>query len=217
MSISAVRYDGKTSQRTLVELRSDGSRLHVSGEGINRTWLWTEVRVSSRIGDTPRRLDLPDGSQCETANNDGIDAWLVDLPDAPAFSVYRLERNLCYALAALALTALVAWLGVAYGIPALAKQVAFSLPPSTERLIGGDALRALDQTMLGPSTLPPERAAHVRDLLAGMAADLDAEPRYQLELRAGRRLGAAPGIGAQGRTGAPDRRADGFARALQGA
>ncbi len=188
MSTAAVHYDGRTSQRNAVELYSEGATLRVLGSGIDRTWPWSEVRVSSRVGNTARHLYLPDGSQCETADNDAIDAWLAARHGADRFSVHRIERRLRYALAALALTAVAVWLGFAYGIPALAKQVAFRLPASTERLIGADALRALDQTLLGPSALPPERAAELQKLFAGVTADLASH--YRLELRAGRRLGA---------------------------
>jgi hypothetical protein len=188
VSVAAVHYDGKTSQRSAVELYSDGATLRVVGSGIDRAWPWTEVRVSSRVGNTARHLYFSDGSQCETADNDAIDAWLAARPGADRFSVHRIERRLRYALAALALTAVAVWLGFAYGIPALAKQVAFRLPASTERLIGADALRALDQTLLGPSTLPPDRAAELQKLFAGVTADLSGN--YRLELRAGRRLGA---------------------------
>jgi len=80
------------------------------------------------------------------------------------------------------------WFGFSYGIPALAKQVAFRLPASTERLIGADALRALDETLLGPSTLAPDRVAELQKLFSGVTVDL--EGNYSLELRAGRRLGA---------------------------
>src|SRR5260221_2161155 len=190
VSTAAVHYDGRTSQRTAVELYSEGATLRVLGSGIDRTWPWSEVRVSSRVGNTARHLYLPDGSQCETADNDAIDAWLAARHGADRFSVHRIERRLRYALAALALTAVAVWLGFAYGIPALAKQVAFRLPASTERLIGADALRALDQTLLGPSALPPERAAELQKLFAGVTADLASH--YRLELRARRQLGANP-------------------------
>ena len=188
MSVAAVHYDGKTSQRSEVELRSEGAMIRVRGTGIDRAWPWSEVRVSSRVGNTARHLYFPDGSQCETADNETIDAWLAARLGADRFSVHRIERRLRYALAALALTAVAVWLGFSYGIPALAKQVAFRLPASTERLIGADALRALDETLLGPSTLPPERAAELQKLFAGVTADLSSN--YRLELRAGRRLGA---------------------------
>ena len=190
MSVAAVHYDGKTSRRSAVELDFDGASIRVLGSGVERAWPWAEVRISSRVGNTSRHLDFPDGSQCETADNDAIDAWLAAQPGASRFSVHRIERRLRYALAAVALTGIAVWLGFAYGIPALAKQVAFRLPASTERLIGADALRALDQTLLGPSTLPSGRAAQLQKLFSGVTADLEGASSYRLELRAGRRLGA---------------------------
>ena len=66
MSAAAVHYDGKTTQRTAVELDSEGAMIRVRGTGIDRAWPWSEVRVSSRVGNTARHLYFPDGSQGET-------------------------------------------------------------------------------------------------------------------------------------------------------
>lgn len=182
----ALYFDGKSSDGRSVVLELDPRRgLRVHGDGIDAAWPLPDVRASERIGNSRRRLYFPDGSQCETADNDAVDA----LFDAPAASrlLQRWEGGLRYALAALVITVAAAWAAIVWGIPAIAKQVAFALPAATEKLLGSDALAALDKFVFTPSQLPPERQDALRKLLAAMDQD---KGGYRLELRHGGRVGA---------------------------
>jgi len=182
--IPALYFDGKSSDALDVVLELDPRRgLCVRGGGIDAAWPLPDVRASGRIGNSRRRLYFPDGSQCETADNDAVDA-LFEAP-AAARLLHRWESRLGYALAAVAITMAAAWAAVVWGIPALARQIAFALPPATEKLIGHDALAALDRYVLTPSQLPKERQDTLRQLLARMGAG-----GYRLELRHGGRVGA---------------------------
>src|SRR5262249_13302775 len=108
----------------------------------------------------------------------------------PRFSIHRLESRLAWVVAALFSTALVAWLGIAFGLPALAKEVAFRLPAASEPAIGGDAPRALDSTPPAPSAWPPKRQADIQALFRALQSELPGTAAYRLELRAGGRFGA---------------------------
>lgn len=188
-AIRATFYDGKSSDTHDVVLDLDPRRgLCVRGEGVDLAWPLSEVRASERIGSSRRRLYFPDGSQCETADNDAVDALFEGqgqgLAPAAGRLLHRWESGLGYALGALVLTAAAAWAFIAWGIPAIAKQVAFALPPATEKVIGRDALAALDRFALAPSTLGEERQAALRKIHAGMASSGD-----RLEFRKGGRIG----------------------------
>ena len=160
------------------------------GGGIDLAWPLAQVRVSERIGSSRRRLYFPDGAQCETADNDAVDALFADQAAGGAQLLHRWESRLRYALAALAITVAAAWAIVFWGVPALAKQVAFALPAQTERLIGRDALATLDRFVLKPSKLPPERQEAMRKLHARMASDIGGRSDDRIELRRGERAGA---------------------------
>ncbi len=189
--VLAVYFDGKSSDGRTVTLGLDAQRLlRVRGAGVDLGWPLAEVRASDRIGSSRRYLYFPDGSQCETGDNDGIDRLFAARESAGGRLLHRWESGLGYALAALAITAAAAWVFIVWGIPALAKQVAFALPPATEKLIGRDALAGLDRFLLAPSRLPEDRQAALRRLLSGMTADIKGAGSYRLELRAGGRLGA---------------------------
>lgn len=168
-----------------MELDLDPRRgLCVRGAGIDHAWPLSEVRAAERIGSSRRRLYFPDGSQCETADNDAVDALFEGQSAAAGRLLHRWESGLAYALGALLLTVAVAWAFIVWGLPAIAKQVAFALPPATEQVIGRDALAALDRFALAPSTLSQERQAALRKIHAGMAASGE-----RLEFRKGGRIG----------------------------
>jgi len=190
--LTARYYDGKTSQQRDVLIRIEPpGRLHVSGDGIDFSCHIAQVQPSPRVGNTRRHLQFPDGSQCETEDNDAVDGIFAgSTSEAPGRLIHLWESRFGYALVALALTAAALWGGITYGIPALAKQVAFGLPASTEKAIGRNALAGLDQILLSPSELPPAREEKLRALFSSMLSDVEGAADYRLELRASKALGA---------------------------
>lgn len=191
-AVEARFYDGKSSQQRKVSIyREPPDRLRVVGEGIDFSCRLAEVRPSSRVGNTRRHLHFADGSQCETDNNDAIDEIFSGVSTA-AFGhlLHRWESLPGYVLFALVVTIVSLWAGVTYGIPALAKQVAFSLPAATDKVLGQEALEGLDKTFLKPTHLPPKRQAELRALFADMVASLPGAGDYQLALRSSKAIGA---------------------------
>jgi Zn-dependent protease with chaperone function len=187
--VQAVYFDGKSTNGQQVVLELDAQRsLRVRGGGIDLAWPLTQVRVSERIGSSRRRLYFPDGAQCETADNDAVDAMFAASTAKGSRLLHHWESRLRYALAALVITGLAAWAIVFWGVPALARQVAFALPAQTEQLIGRDALATLDRFVLKPTQLPPERQEAMRKLHARMSAEIGSSGR--LELRRGDKAGA---------------------------
>ena len=190
-AVEARYYDGKSSQDHKVSITLEPpARLRVVGEGVDFSCTLAEVRSSSRLGNTSRHLYFPDGSQCETGDNDAIDELFSGVrAAAPGRLLHQWESRLGYALAALGITMFLAWAGITYGIPALARQVAFGLPATTQTLIGSDALAALDKVVLAPTQLPAERQTELRTLFARTTDGLEGAGDFRLELRSGNRLG----------------------------
>ena len=191
-TIRARWYDGKTSQgRSVVLSPEPPHRLRVTGDGIDFSRSLAEVRPSTRVGNTRRHLYFADGSQCETEDNDAVDALFAGArTGAAGRMIHRLESSLRYVLLACVLTAVLLWAGIAYVIPAAAKQIAFSLPASVEQTLGQDALAGLDRVLLEPTRLPPKRQAELATLFAGMTSAIPGAGDYRLELRASSRIGA---------------------------
>ena len=185
-------YDGKSTQQRKAALYADApGRLRVAGDGVEFSCALADVRASSRLGNTRRHLTFADGSQFETADNDAIDAIFAGVR-AGAFGrlLHHWESTLGYVAAACVLTVVMIWAGVAYGIPALAKQVAFRMPAATDELLGQQALETLDKLLFEPTRLPPQRQAELQKLFADMISSIQGDGNYRLELRAGKAIGA---------------------------
>jgi predicted Zn-dependent protease len=185
-------FDGTTSRHTDVELAlyADGS-LQLRGEGVHLDLHVNDVRVSPRLGATPRVLSLPGGGRCEVDDDDELARALrAGRGKASVWHrwIDRLERHRAAALVSVVITLATLAAVVQFGIPALASAVASSLPASAEARLGDGALAALDETWFAASELPPERRAALEARFDVLAAGVEPKPR--LVMRAGSEIGA---------------------------
>lgn len=190
--IKAFFYDGKTSAKREVWVSLEApDRLRVRGDDLDRSYPVSAMRISPRIGNTRRSLYLPDGSQCEIENNDALDRFLKQQRKGSFHRfLHHWESKLSYAFLALPLTVLAVWGLANYGIPALARQVAFNLPPSTESRLGQEALKTLDQLLFSPSQLPDARKRELNALFDRMKRAIRDGKACRLELRKSPKVGA---------------------------
>jgi hypothetical protein len=107
--MQAIYFDGKSTDGQPVQVTADAGRLRVRGGGVERDWPLAEVRASERIGASRRRLYFPDGAQCETADNDAVDAMFAAQTRTASRLLSASEGRLRYALIALVVTGLAAW------------------------------------------------------------------------------------------------------------
>ncbi|MFC6670351.1 M48 family metallopeptidase [Marinobacterium aestuariivivens] len=85
---------------------------------------------------------------------------------------------------------LVCGAGLRYGLPALARQAAFSLPASVAEHSSRQTLAALDRWLFEPSLLPEERRQQVEALFDTLVADLPGDFHYRLAFRRSEEVGA---------------------------
>ncbi len=190
-ALDAYFYDGKTSNRHPAYLH-----LQSSGELVVN-WCDTEIRhslesvkFSSRLGNTRRLVYFLDGSQCEIADNDALDAFLAQHQPQASALAHKLESKVIYAGAALIITAVAVWATIAYGVPALARSVAFALPANTERALGDRVMKTLDGFLFFPSKLPELRQKELKAKFAQMVVNTKPGAGYVLELRESKKIGA---------------------------
>jgi Zn-dependent protease with chaperone function len=88
------------------------------------------------------------------------------------------------------LTGIAVWLGIRFGVPALANRAADILPTSVDAKLGQEGLRILDGAFFEPSTLPVERQEELRSNFKQIIADAPATHDYRLEFRSGGKIGA---------------------------
>lgn len=191
-SLKCRYYDGKSSQQKNVTIvLSSPSEISVTGEGVSFTCPLVDVKVSSRVGNTRRHLNFPDGSQCETDDNDAVDKMFHCMRgEAPRRLQHQWESRTGYVLGAFLITVAVLWMGINYGIPVLAKRIAFSMPVATEKLLGQEALATLDKILFEPTRLSPERQSELKALFADMTSSIEGARDYQIEFRASSKMGA---------------------------
>lgn len=191
ISFNAQYFDGNSSASHAVTLQlQDDGTVRIRGDGIDLAYPVAAFSVASRLGNARRSLRLPDGALCETDDNDAVGRMFARR-QAGSFHglLHRWESRTSYALAALALTLIAAWVAIQFGIPAVARQVALGLPAATESAIGKNALAGLDQVVFKPSQLPQARQNALQALFAEITRDLEPGRTGRLEFRMGEKLG----------------------------
>ena len=198
MYIAGDYLDGVTSRRTPVRLEvihhgECAVRIHVGrylDEGYQKIELkYSELKIESRIGNTPREIAFGDGQLFITEDNEAVDA-LVRLhgsSKSPSF-IHKLETNLPLIFVAVIASGLMVWATIFYGIPRSAEYIAYQLPSFATEKLGG-SLTLLDETLFERSELDEARQAEVRALFAPyLAAHENLKPK--LEFRSGMKANA---------------------------
>ncbi len=192
IQVSATYYDGQSSARRAADLVfTPQGRVEIRGENLDQAFEYPELRISSRLGNTPRYIYLPDGARLEVADNDAIDAAIQQLGgyEGNRF-LHLLERRYTTAFAALLVCLGVVFSVIEFGIPLLARQVAFALPPGVESALGREGLQTLDRGLFRPTTLESSTQSKLRGLFQSLSNGDGDSPESRLELRSSPRLGA---------------------------
>ncbi|MET0356994.1 MAG: PTB domain-containing protein, partial [Cellvibrio sp.] len=158
MALKGIWFDGKVSTSTSVELHiNDESELIVvdaSSQAVIAQVPFSTVRVSSRVGNTPRYFYFPEGKKVETRQHDLVDEMLQK--HRPSFwnnLAHQLETHTYFVALTLVLVASFAWAMVMYGLPATSRYIAYQLPQDLMDRAAKETLQLLDNTQLSPSQL----------------------------------------------------------------
>jgi len=180
--------DGVSTHERQLTLRIGEDGQISSTDGAAAACHFAALQVSDRLGDTPRFLQFPDGARLLCHDHETVDTLCRRFKRRSPGLVHRLERRLSIALVSLLLVIGAGVATVQFGMPRLAKTVAFWLPPETSAQLGEGALRTLDAIAFKPSTLPAARQQALRQLFQRLKpAGL---PALQLHLRHGGGIGA---------------------------
>ncbi|MCC6991720.1 MAG: M48 family metallopeptidase [Acidobacteria bacterium] len=158
-TVDGTYHDGQSSAPRPVRVRVADGLVHVDDAASTTAFPLAAVRLEPRLGDLPRRLDLPGGASCvvpaafelpATASPARVDRWVNDL-----------EVRWAPALVAAVLLLALLWGGIVYGVPVAANIVARRMSPAVERQMGTQALSTLDRVALAPTALDSERQAQL--------------------------------------------------------
>jgi len=184
-------YDGKTSdaQDALLYYKDDGG---IGFNNINADEVhFDSVKVSSRIGNTPRYINFPDGSQFESDDNDAID-HMVKVLSTQRFHglAHKLESAKAFVLLTVVTVVFFGWLFIQFGIPYFSKEIAQMLPEEASQHMGQGVLDAMDKAWFSESQLSKQRQNELRRLFNELQAHTEGDNPYQLEFRLGGKIKA---------------------------
>lgn len=191
MRIEGAYFDGARSRRRAASVSVEGGLVHVreGGAELVPPIALAAVEVSSRVGNTPRFLRLPGGASFETSDNDAVDRLFGSRSSAGGW-VHRLESRLRFVLLGLVVAIAFVWAGVQWGVPALARVAAFSLPADINAQADRMVLELLDRQFLSPSRLTEAEQARLQAVFAPFVADAGTQPPVRVLFRdAGRSFG----------------------------
>ena len=178
-------FDGQCSAVHDVEVRVEGGQALICGDGILLTVPVDELRFRPRLGRLPVSIELPGGALLQGEAH-AVGAAL-ELPPLAGLA-HRLESHLGAVLVALAGIALAGWFGYRDGVPWLAREVAYRLPPSLETELAEEGMKGLDRVVFKPTKLEPERRDSLRQSFAALTSA--ARTTARLEFRDGGWVGA---------------------------
>lgn len=165
-------YDGRSSRVRAVWLQRHGDVLRLlDDDDAIEEWPRTEIRISPRLGSTPRTLRRPGHGHLEVADGPELQAWFPRAPSrVEAFADFLERRRAAIVLAALATVALT--LGfVHYGVPWVAQRVAERMPRQVERHLSDQVVAVLDRAYFEPSRIPAARRGRLSRAFAAMVRD----------------------------------------------
>ena len=153
--------------------------------------MFCQLKVTGRIGDSPRHIRFPDNSLFETEDNDGVDGLLRHFETGIGSRlVNRLESGWRYAVATLAIVTVALWFGVAVVMPWAAERVAMTVPATMAQSVGEGSLQILDTYIFTPSQLDIGRQQELEQKFQNMLAGIESNGlKYQLIFRSSDDIG----------------------------
>lgn len=186
--------NGRTSAPAAVSLQVDANGLvSVIDQADNSLLLQTAfsaLKISSRLGNTPRFIEFAGGEKFETLNNQQVDELLHQhRPSVFNTLAHRLESHLQFVALTIVCVVALTWLGVIYGVPAASKAIAYRLPQNALSLASTETLALLDKTHLAPTRLTPAVQTRILHHFAPAIRE-NARLHVQVVFRDGGDLGA---------------------------
>lgn len=180
--IAASYYDGRTPLRQSAELFAVGNEIIARGPFGERRVGRGEVEISEPMGRSPRFVRFADGATFEVADLDAFALWLeaASFVESP---VVRLQKRWSWALGSLSGAVLLIAAIYFWGLPALTKLIAPSIPEPLLQSMSQQTLSFLDEKLLKPSHLSEARRAELADHAGKILQAGGDLPGYRLHFR----------------------------------
>ncbi len=190
IELAGVWSDGKTSRQAparLLVYRTGEFRLERDDEIFRGTV--AELDISPRIGNTPRRLAFPGGGILETSDNNIVDKLdKLHRDNRLHAALHYLENHWGAVIGLTGATVMFVWLFMAYGVPTIARTLAFAMPTSLLETTDEQTLALLDRLYLEESALSESNRSALAEHLLAVTPRLDLP--VNIVFRGGGELGA---------------------------
>ncbi len=120
----------------------------------------SDLAVSSRLGNIPRKITLPDGSIFESRANDAIDRMFRGKKGR----LYKVERSWGWVIVALVFLGIVIFSGYRWGLPWVTDVIAKQIPDTAIQRVSDESLTMLDRMMFRPSEIPIEKQQQLTEI-----------------------------------------------------
>ena len=183
--INAVLYDGISSKEHKVQIEfTKERRVIILSHGIDIAL--KQLEIESRLGNTPRVLDFPNGIRCKSRDNDNIDKVLKTYGLSRS-KAYKIESSWRLTIAALFITFAFVWFLLTTGASYTSDILATVLPQNTLDEVSALSLEKMDEEYLQPSKLS---ARQERLIQAHFDKLSNGDKRYTLHFRSAPKMGA---------------------------
>ncbi len=182
MRTQARYYDGETAGATLVELEVLGSLLKFDVGGMPHRIEIADTVVVEPVGKGPWIVEL--GSDASLHITDEAFGESISRIGGASGFVRTLEGAWHWALASVVVAVVAVWAILTFGVPQMARSVAFALPENAEVALRDEGLGIMDRLWFEESELPDSTRARIRALFEELQ---DVNPdfgNYRLEFRA---------------------------------
>lgn len=163
------RYlSGKTSRDAQAELEvfSEQSLFVVTSDPDARIRVNMEdVKIASRLGNTPREIHLGEGRLFLTNDHEAVDRLAQSTRRGHSTWLHTLESNFLVIMLALVVTISLVSAFILYGIPKSAEYIAHNFPDFTVEKFS-DGLLVLDETLFEPSKLEDQQKQRLEGVFA---------------------------------------------------
>jgi len=183
------RDSSRSVEALLVE--KDGQVRAVAEDGAALvSAVFSALDISARVGSIPRRVEFPDGSLFETADNDAIDGLQLANGRKRVGFVHGLERFHPRLLVFVAAVFLLSGLVYRFALPVLVEISVAVTPPVVPKLMSVSTLATLDRTVLDETKLDEAKKRAISEGFARIAAKSDrGASAYTLNFREGGAIG----------------------------
>ncbi len=198
MKLEGFYYDGRSSKkyRAAITVLSGTTKALIKVED---SLIYDDeisfLRVSARLGNTPREIRLPDDSVVIIEDNDGVDALSLIARKGKGwgFSLASIENKGAYVLISAALVLFFTWFIFTVGIPKTSKLIAFSMPYFEDISQNLDYFSKIDGQMFKPSKLSSEKQNQLTKLFKTNANEDNVSVFYRSTTNSAANAFAFPG------------------------